>query len=213
MGEGSPQPSVSGDPEEQEFIVISERPRHLRSYLSSRRRHRSAQDTRTRQDRRRHCSAQEKQQSSEDDNEVIRQRCFSFNALKDAFKRSSQQNLPECESLLTQDNDNNSVFSSQEVLSSPGPPSVSCTSSTTVPLTILTTSVITTTTRIQRRPPQQVSFVDRILEDSESSSAENVDQQQRSHILEARLRQRHCSAPGDSSKAVESKCRHRSGNT
>lgn len=230
MGEESIHSSVSEDIDEPDIIVVSEtRPRQLK-FVSNRRRHRSAQDTHVRQDRHRHLSAQDRRGSIQnEDSTMNRQRCFSFNALKDAFKRS-QQNVPsECESLLAQD-ESASVFSSRDNMtpllfpyhgsddsSNSGGGGVGNNSNTDSPLTFVTTSVITTTSRIQRRPPQQVSFEDRILEDSESN--ENLAHLQQhsdsiSQIVgsETTMRQRHFSAP-DTVPFKATRQRHSSGSS
>ena len=231
VGEPSPRPSISEDASPAsaaDLIVISERPRQLK-FISQRRRHRSAQDTRTKQDRRRHFSAQDHRKpllSDDGENEVdenMRQRCFSFNALKDAFSRRSQQNVLECQSLLFADGGEgegggaDSVFSSREVVSSPGPSlSPVMAAATTAAFVHNNNSSLAMSNRTFRRPPQQVSFEDRILEESnenlDTATTHRTDLLKNHSNTNIHLRQRHFSAP-DRTRTQNFKSRHSSGNT
>ena len=222
------------------------------AFVTSRRRHCSAQDAQSRRGdrRRRHVSAQDRlrlwsrsddhpDRTGSDGSGEFRQRCFSFSALKDAFRRSHDADmlLPERESLLTgadtgdddiDDDLNGTVFASSAAGGAAADDDVMpCATGLTVGASGSKTNVdsksnnrSSTHAKLSTRSrPQQVQFQVQILEDVEDlSSNDSLGGGGGSSLsrtlrgAEQRLlRQRHSSAP-DRVKALPSKSRRFSGN-
>ena len=221
------------------------------AFVTSRRRHCSAQDAQSRRGdrRRRHVSAQDRlrlwsrsddhpDRTGSDGSGEFRQRCFSFSALKDAFRRSHDADmlLPERESLLTGsdagdddiDDLNGTVFASSAGGSAADDDVMPC---ATAGLTVGASGSKTNVEKgnnnrssnlaklsSTRSRPQQVQFQVQILEDVEDLSSNDSLGGGGSSLsrtlrgAEQRLlRQRHSSAP-DRVKALPSKSRRFSGN-
>ena len=217
------------------------------AFVTSRRRHCSAQDAQSRRGdrRRRHVSAQDRlrlwsrsddhpDRTGSDGSGEFRQRCFSFSALKDAFRRSHDADmlLPERESLLTGadtgdddiDDLNGTVFASSAGGSAADDDIMPCATGLTVGATGSKPNVEKSNNRSSthaklstRSRPQQVQFQVQILEDVEDlSSSDSIGGgSSLSRTLRGAeqrlLRQRHSSAP-DRVKALPSKSRRFSGN-
>ena len=218
------------------------------AFVTSRRRHCSAQDAQSRRGdrRRRHVSAQDRlrlwsrsddhpDRTGSDGSGEFRQRCFSFSALKDAFRRSHDADmlLPERESLLTGsdagdddiDDLNGTVFASSAGGSAAADDVMPCATGLTVGASGSKTNVEKSNNRSSthaklstRSRPQQVQFQVQILEDVEDLSSNDSLGGGGSSLTrtlrgaeQRLLRQRHSSAP-DRVKALPSKSRRFSGN-
>ena len=216
MGEITPTPPLEDHLALESVITAIEQSEHNdlpTVFVSNRRRHRSAQDALVRRgERHRHLSAQERRLWSRTEDGYpgdFRPRCFSFSALKDAFRRSSVD-VQERESLLAGDERDETVFASRDNLDATL--SNAAMAASAIPLNS-SERTIRRPFKAAKRPSHQVSFEVKILEDSgESSESLNEVMQNNSNAIGAQLRQRHSSAP-ETAKQQNSKSRHLSGNT